>query len=69
MSRLYRLGSTGVNSPAFPLSYLEMAIALNTEVVRAKINAIKTLNLDGKLEDMLITLSDQYHLIRMTQAV
>ncbi len=63
------LGSTGINSPAFPLSYLEMAIALNTEVIRAKVKAIQTLNLGGKLEDMLITLSDQYHLIRMTQSV
>lgn len=43
---------------------LETAGAVNTEVVKAKLAAIKMLNLDDHIDDMLITLGKQYHLIR-----
>lgn len=43
---------------------LETAGAANTEVVKAKLAAIKMLNLDDHIDDMLITLGKQYHLIR-----
>ena len=42
----------------------EAAGAANTEVVRA----MKALGLDDKIEDMLITLGTQYHLIRPLEA-
>lgn len=43
---------------------LEIAAAGNTEVMRAKMRTMKMLNLDDHIEDILITLGKQYHLLR-----
>ncbi|GHF52618.1 roadblock/LC7 domain-containing protein [Seohaeicola zhoushanensis] len=43
---------------------LEAASALNTQVVKAKLAAINALKLNDQIEDILISLGKQYHLIR-----
>lgn len=54
------LGSAG--------SGIDMALAAagNTEVVRAKLRTMQSLKLNDVIEDILITLGKQFHIIRPT---
>jgi hypothetical protein len=47
---------------------LDVAAAGNTEVIRAKMRTMEALRLDDVIEDVLITLQRQYHLIRLLKS-
>jgi hypothetical protein len=46
---------------------MTIAAAGNTDVVRAKVRTLEMLGLSDSIEDMLITLDSQYHLIRLLE--
>jgi hypothetical protein len=43
---------------------LNVAAAGNTDVIRAKTRTMEHLGLSGEIEDLLITLGSQYHILR-----
>ena len=45
---------------------LELAAAGNAQVVKAKVATMRSLGIKGEIDDMLITLESQIHIIRPT---
>ncbi len=48
---------------------IDVAASGNTQVVRAKMGVMESLRIAGGIDDILITLDTQYHLIRPLQNV
>lgn len=48
---------------------VELAAAGNTELMRAKVKTMKALGLNDVIEDVLITLGKQYHILRPSERV
>jgi predicted regulator of Ras-like GTPase activity (Roadblock/LC7/MglB family) len=59
-------GMTLASRSARPDFDLTAASAYNSELVKQKLKIMNTLGLNGLIEDMLITLQEQIHLIKMT---
>ncbi|MBB5372772.1 hypothetical protein [Acidocella aromatica] len=47
---------------------IEVASAGNTELIRAKLRTMKDLGITGTVEDILVTLDQQYHILRPSQS-
>ncbi len=63
------LGFKGTDTPAFREANLEMAIATTTEVIRAKMRVLEAVGVKEDIEEILIVLKTQYHLVRLVQSV
>ncbi|MEN9202379.1 MAG: hypothetical protein Q6K80_03515 [Thermostichus sp. DG_1_6_bins_120] len=63
------LGFKGIDNSAFPTANLELAVAGNTEVIRAKMRVAEALKLEVSIEEILIVLDTQYHLIRIIRSI
>ncbi len=48
---------------------MEIAAAGNCQVVKAKMSTMRSLGISGNIQDILITLDDQMHLIRPSRTM
>ncbi|MCR8667279.1 hypothetical protein NO995_06275 [Aestuariibaculum sp. M13] len=62
-----KTGMSYVSNTLDPSFDPELASAYNLEVVKAKLNAIRALKLNEKIDDILITLNSQIHIINLAE--
>ena len=55
----------GLNKSDFPSSKIEIAVTHNSEVIRAKQKAAAALEFDDKIDDILISLTRQWHIMKL----
>jgi predicted regulator of Ras-like GTPase activity (Roadblock/LC7/MglB family) len=65
----FSLGQKSCDTSRFSEAVLEQGVALNSEVIKAKEKARAALNITDNIQDILITLEHQYHLICMSKTV
>ncbi|MEM1242423.1 MAG: hypothetical protein AAGI45_21545 [Cyanobacteria bacterium P01_H01_bin.26] len=65
----FSLGQGSLDASLFSNQKLEQAIALNSEVIKAKNRTRQELGIASPIEDILITLQHQYHLIRLCDRI
>jgi hypothetical protein len=58
----------GINSPLFPNSKISMAVTGNAKVIQAKMEVAKALQFSDKIDQILIALSSQWHLMNILSA-
>lgn len=55
----------GIDSPAFPNAKIPVAVAGNAKVIQAKMSVAQALQFNDNIQDILISLTTQWHLIRL----
>ena len=60
-------GISYYSDSALPSSDPELASAFNLEVVKAKLNAISALGLNESIDDIMTTLTNQIHIIDISE--
>ena len=58
-------GMSLASNSKYPDFDLDVAAAYNSEMVKSKFKTMEALGITGGLEDMLLTLTDQLHLIKI----
>ncbi|MEO1133449.1 MAG: hypothetical protein AAFX40_12175 [Cyanobacteria bacterium J06639_1] len=62
------LANAGRDADDFPNSRIETAIQYNSKVIKAKMRAASALKLDEAIDDMMISLPKQWHIIKFMSA-
>ena len=62
------LAKAGRDSDSFPNSRIETAIQYNSEVIKAKMRAASALKLDEAIDDVMISLPTQWHILKLMSA-
>ena len=59
------LAFKGLNKESFPNYKIETAITYNSEVIKAKMRAAQALQFEEAIDDIMISLPNQWHIIKL----